>query len=76
MTDTMTDRRADSMAAEATPFRRIRLDDDIWKRFDLAVQQADPDSNRSVILRRFIRWYIGDIEEMPQRPERNAGADE
>jgi hypothetical protein len=65
----MPDRRADSMAAEGTPFRRIRLDNDLWERFDRAVQQADPDSNRSVILRKFIRWYVGDIGDFPQRPD-------
>jgi metal-responsive CopG/Arc/MetJ family transcriptional regulator len=56
------------MAPDATPFRRIRLDDDLWKRFDEAVKRADPDSNRSAVIRRFARWFVGDIEEMPQRP--------
>lgn len=64
------------MAAEGTPFRRIRIDDDLWERFDSAVRRADPDSNRSVILRRFIRWYVGDIGEMPQRPKPAGGAGE
>ena len=60
---------ADDMAAEGTPFRRIRMDEDLWQRLDEAVKRADPDSNRSALLRRFSRWYVGDIEEMPRRPE-------
>jgi metal-responsive CopG/Arc/MetJ family transcriptional regulator len=59
----------DDMAPEGTPFRRIRMDDDLWERLDEAVRRADPDSNRSVIIRRFARWYVGDIDEMPRRPE-------
>ena len=57
------------MAAGETPFRRIRMDADLWKRLDEAAKQADPDLNRSVLLRRFARWYVGDAEEIPQRPE-------
>jgi metal-responsive CopG/Arc/MetJ family transcriptional regulator len=68
----VTDRRADTMPAEGTPFRRIRLDDDLWKRLDEAAKAADPDSNRSAVLRKFARWYVGDINEMPQRPDRSA----
>lgn len=68
----MSDRRADTMAPDGTPFRRIRMDDDLWKRLDEAAKQADPDSNRSALLRRFARWFVGDINEMPQRPGRGA----
>jgi len=57
------------MAPDGTPFRRIRMDDDLWQRLEDAVKRADPDSNRSAILRRFARWYVGDIDEVPQRPE-------
>ena len=53
-----------------TPFRRIRLDDDLWERLEEAAKAADPDSNRSALLRKFARWYVGDIDEMPQRPAR------
>jgi hypothetical protein len=53
---------------EGTPFRRIRLDDDLWDRFDEAVKRADPDSNRSAVVRKFLRWFVGDIDDMPQRP--------
>ncbi len=67
----------DDMAPEGTPFRRIRMDEDLWQRLDEAVKRADPDSNRSALLRRFARWYVGDIEEMPHRPEpRRSGQDD
>jgi metal-responsive CopG/Arc/MetJ family transcriptional regulator len=74
MTDTMVYRKADSMATEPTPFRRIRMDNDLWKRLDEAAKTADPDSNRSALLRKFARWYVGDIDEMPQRPQRPASS--
>lgn len=51
-----------------TPFRRIRMDNDLWERLETAAKTADPDSNRSALLRKFARWYVGDIDEMPQRP--------
>jgi len=60
------------MAPEGTPFRRVRMDDDLWERLDEAVKRADPDSNRSVLIRRFARWFVGDIDEMPRRPEPRA----
>jgi hypothetical protein len=69
LTDIQPHRRADTVAAEGTPFRRIRMDDDLWQRLEEAAKRADPDANRSVVLRRFARWYVGDIDEMPQRPE-------
>lgn len=56
------------MPAEGTPFRRIRMDADLWERLDKAAKAADPDANRSVILRRLARWYVGDIDELPSRP--------
>lgn len=66
----MTDRKDAAMPPEGTPFRRIRMDDDLWDRLDEAAKKADPDSNRSALLRKFARWYVGDIDEMPQRPTR------
>lgn len=65
----MTVRKDNTVAAPGTPFRRIRMDDDLWERLDEAAKRMDPDSNRSAVLRRFARWYVGDIDEMPQRPE-------
>jgi len=74
VTVTMPDRRANNMPSEATPFRRIRMDNDLWKRLDEAAKAADPDSNRSALLRKFARWYVGDIDELPQRPQRPASS--
>lgn len=48
---------------------RFVLDDDLWERLGEAVKRADPDDNRSALIRRLVRWYVGDIEEMPKRPE-------
>jgi hypothetical protein len=62
------DKKGDAGGQEGTPFRRIRMDDDLWKRLDEAAKRADPDSNRSALLRRFARWYVGDIGEAPIRP--------
>lgn len=59
----------DAMTGDGTPFRRIRMDNDLWERLDDAVKRADPDSNRSALLRKFARWFVGDIDEMPVRPE-------
>jgi len=75
VTDNVAVRKVDSMAQEGTPFKRIRLDNDLWDRFEEAVHRADPDSNRSVVIRKFIRWYVGDIDEMPQRPEPKRGGE-
>jgi hypothetical protein len=46
------------------------MDDDLWQRLDEAAKKMDPDSNRSVILRKFARWFVGDIDEMPSRPSK------
>jgi hypothetical protein len=56
------------VAPDRTPLRRIGFDDDLWRRLDEAAKRVDPDSNRSAVLRRFARWFVGDIDEMPQRP--------
>lgn len=48
--------------------RNIRIDDDLWERFAQAVAVADPEGDRSKIIRRCIRWYIGDTDDMPPRP--------
>lgn len=69
MADIMADRKADNVPPDGTPFRKIRMDNDLWQRLEEAARRADPDANRSVILRRFARWFVGDIDEMPQRPE-------
>lgn len=51
-------------------YRNLKMEDELWKRFEEAVKRADPDANRSMILRRLARWFVGDIDEMPRRPQR------
>lgn len=69
VTDTRPDTGGVKMPQEGTPFRRVRMDDDLWKRLEEAAKRADPDSNRSVVLRKFARWFVGDIDDAPTRPE-------
>jgi hypothetical protein len=50
--------------------RRFIAPDDLWKRFEEAVQRADPEADRSKVLRTFVRWYVGEPgAKMPERPE-------
>jgi hypothetical protein len=65
----VTDGRADAVAADRTPLHRIGFDKDLWERFEEAVRRVDPDSNRSANLRRYVRWFVGDIDDPPKRPE-------
>jgi hypothetical protein len=52
-----------------TPPQRFRLDDDLWVRFEQAVHRADPDSDRSKVLRQFVAWYVREPgAKMPARP--------
>lgn len=67
----MTDTKAppgDQVAVEGTPFRRIRMPDDMWEKFAAAVQQAEPELDRSKVLREFVRWYLGETNDLPRRP--------
>jgi hypothetical protein len=50
-------------------YRAIRFEDDLWDRLGKAARRADPDTNRSVLVRKLARWFVGDIDELPQRPE-------
>lgn len=75
VTHTRPDTGGTTMPQEGTPFRRIRMDDDLWRKLDEAAKTMDPDSNRSAVLRKFARWYVGDINEMPARPEPSRGGD-
>lgn len=56
------------MTPDGTTLRRIRIDDDLWERLEKAAKAADPDSNRSAVLRKLARWYVGDIDKVPARP--------
>lgn len=56
------------MPSVGSPNRAFRLDDlDLWTRFGAAAAEAG--SDRSAVLREFIRWYVRDLgARMPQRP--------
>ncbi|MET8265923.1 hypothetical protein ABZU92_18245 [Micromonospora arida] len=44
------------------------MDEDLWAKLDAASKRAKAD--RSDVLRRFARWYVGEPNaELPQRPE-------
>lgn len=58
----------DSLAAEGTPFRRIRMASEMWDKFAEAVAEAEPELDRSKVVREFIRWYTGDTDDLPRRP--------
>lgn len=59
-----------------TPRRTIRIDDDLWGRFSTAAEDVNPtergkESGTSVVLRDFMRWYVGEKgSRMPRRPPR------
>jgi hypothetical protein len=60
-----------TMAPPGTPFRRVRMDDEMWTRFGEAVRAAEPELDRSKVLREFVRWYVGDTDDLPRRPAPN-----
>jgi hypothetical protein len=69
VTDTVADRKADTVAPDGTPFRKIRMDDEIWDQFGEAVRRASPALNRSLVIRMFVLWYAGRTDDLPQRPD-------
>lgn len=53
-----------------TPTRPIRVPLDLWDRFGKATEMQDTD--RSAVLRDFMRWYAHDDKaKMPRRPARD-----
>lgn len=51
--------------------RTIRIEKDLWDQFGAACAAADTD--RSAVLREFIRWYIGEPDAaLPKRPKPRA----
>lgn len=62
-----------TMPPQGTPFRRVRMDDDMWERFGEAVREAEPELDRSKVIREFVRWYIGETNDLPRRPTVEAG---
>lgn len=62
---------------EPTGLRRFRTTEDLWERFGEAVERGpDPEADMSKVLRGFVRWYVGDVDEVPQRPEPRRDRDE
>lgn len=59
----------DAVPPQGTPFRRVRMDDDMWEKFGNAVKQAEPELDRSKVMREFVRWYIGETDDLPRRPK-------
>lgn len=57
-----------------TPLRRFRMSDDLWSRFDDAVRQMVSPANKSIVIRGFIRWYVGETDVLPERPTRRTAA--
>ncbi len=47
--------------------RRIRVPDDLWAKFGRAVKAVDPETDRSKVLRQFMRQFVGQ-DELYKRP--------
>lgn len=53
--------------SRGTPTKPVRVDADLWERFGAAAEGQGTD--RSALIRDFMRWYIGDPKaKMPRRP--------
>lgn len=48
--------------------RNIAIDKDMWNRFGEAIRKAEPELDRSKVLRQMVRWYVGEIDHLPRRP--------
>jgi hypothetical protein len=44
------------------------MPDDMWDTFDATVRRAEPELDRSKVIREFVRWYIGETDDLPRRP--------
>lgn len=53
-----------------TPQRVIRVDDELWVAFGQATKRHDPPMDRSAAVRWFMRWFVGEVDNLPERPER------
>lgn len=52
-----------------TPLQNFRVDPDLWAAFEQAVRRADPESDRSKVLRQFVAWYVRERgAKLPARP--------
>lgn len=50
-------------------YRQLRVSHDLWSPFGDAVRNAEPELDRSKVIREFVRWYVGDTDDLPRRPE-------
>jgi hypothetical protein len=48
---------------------RIRMPGDMWEKFRVAIKLGEPELDRSKVVREFVRWYIGESNDLPRRPE-------
>jgi hypothetical protein len=57
--------------ADPTPLRKFRADNELWEKFNNAVQRSpDAEADMSKVLRQFVRWYAGEPgAKLPERPE-------
>lgn len=69
MTDIRPLAEGDTVAPDGTPFRRVRMSDDMWEKFREAVERAEPELDRSKVIREFVRWYTGETNDLPRRPD-------
>jgi len=54
---------------------RIRMPADMWERFGAAIRQAEPELDRSKVIREFVRWYLGDdAGRLPRRPHKEGNS--
>jgi hypothetical protein len=57
----------------ATKHRQVRLDDDLWK--DLGVVARNLDTDRSTIIREFVKWFLRRRgAQLPERPPASPSA--
>lgn len=56
-----------TMTGKGTTKRTIRIEPALWSRFGAAAERAGRD--RADLLRDFARYYAGDVDEPPVRPE-------
>ncbi len=55
-------------SGRGTARQTIRMDEELWNRLGAAAERVNLD--RSEVLRRFARWYVGEPDiELPERPD-------
>ena len=58
------------MPRPGDPMRVIRMPDEMWDALAAAIKEAEPELERAKVVREFVRWYIGETDELPRRPMR------